>query len=96
MKARHDISPSHICFIHSNPLLLSIDESGGSQRFNYLFYADFVGKLSEAKVQNAMRNLEEIAPYTRVLGSFPMDENLGGTNVESMFAALRSTDPVDE
>lgn len=42
------------------------------------------------KVQNAMRHLQEIAPYTRVLGSFPMDENLGGTDVETMFAALKT------
>jgi arogenate/prephenate dehydratase len=80
--------------LRSNPLLLSIDETGGSQRFNYLFYVDFVGKLSEVKVQNAMRHLQEIAPYTRVLGSFPMDENLGGTDVETMFAALKTS--VDE
>ena len=28
------------------------------QRFNYLFYLDFIGKLSEEKVQNAMRHLQ--------------------------------------
>ena len=37
-----------------------IVDGTGTQRFNYLFYLDFVGKLSEEKVQNAMRHLQVI------------------------------------
>ena len=36
-----------------------------------------MGKLSDANVQNAMRHLQEVAPFVRVLGSFPMDTELG-------------------
>ncbi|GAX74348.1 hypothetical protein CEUSTIGMA_g1797.t1 [Chlamydomonas eustigma] len=75
--------------LRSNPMVV-VDNSG-TQRFNYLFYADFIGKLSDEKVQNAMRHLQEIAPYVRVLGSFPMDTDLGGTNVESVFNSMRTT-----
>ena len=39
-----------------------------------------------------MLPLQEIAPYVRVLGSFPMDTDLGGTNVEAMFASMRSVE----
>ena len=35
---------------------------------------------------------QEIAPYVRVLGSFPMDTDIGGTNVEAMFASMRSVE----
>lgn len=49
------------------------------------FYLDFVGKLSDENVQNAMRHLQETAPFVRVLGSFPMDTDLGSMNVETMF-----------
>ncbi|GBF95450.1 arogenate dehydratase prephenate dehydratase chloroplastic [Raphidocelis subcapitata] len=49
----------------------------GSQRFNYLFYVDFVGTLAEPRCQNALRHLQESAPFLRVLGSYPMDLELG-------------------
>jgi arogenate/prephenate dehydratase len=50
--------------MRSNPIL-TVEKSGsegsmpaGSQRFNYLFYLDFVGTLSEARCQNALRHLQ--------------------------------------
>lgn len=46
------------------------------RRYNYLFYVDFVGTLAQQECQNALRNLQEIAPFLRVLGSYPMDTTL--------------------
>jgi len=70
--------------IESRPLRDSplLTEATGGQRFNYLFYVDLVGKLCDVKMQNALRHLEEIAPFMRVLGSFPSDQ--GHTNVDSV------------
>lgn len=64
--------------MRANPLILSDASSGsGAQRsFNYLFYIDFVGSLAEPQAQNALRHLQEIAPFLRVLGSYPMDTQL--------------------
>ncbi|MEW5299050.1 MAG: hypothetical protein WDW36_002100 [Sanguina aurantia] len=69
--------------LRSNPLVdfqASSDSSDGDdanaavgQRFNYLFYVDFVGTLAEVRCQNALRHLQEIAPLLRVLGTYPMD-----------------------
>jgi arogenate/prephenate dehydratase len=67
--------------VRNNPLI----NDGSGSNFNYLFYVDFMGKLCDDQVQNALRNLEELAPFVRVLGSFPMDVDLGTTNVEAMF-----------
>ena len=41
-------------------------------RFNYLFHIDFVANLAEERAQNALRHLQEIAPFMRVLGCYPM------------------------
>jgi prephenate dehydratase len=39
-------------------------EQTGKQRFNYLFYIDFVGALSDPVCQNALRHLQvgKLAP----------------------------------
>lgn len=43
----------------SNPILLTNGaERAGRQRFNYLFYIDFVGALSDPVCQNALRHLQ--------------------------------------
>jgi arogenate/prephenate dehydratase len=44
--------------------------------FNYLFYIDFIGALSDPACQNALRHLQEIATFLRVLGTYPRDLDL--------------------
>lgn len=50
--------------MRTNPILTvetaSIDGGvpAGAQRFNYLFYVDFVGSLAEPRCQNALRHLQ--------------------------------------
>lgn len=51
-------------------------EAAGVRSFNYLFYIDFVGSLADPDCQNALRHLQEIAPFLRVLGSYPRDMEL--------------------
>jgi len=41
------------------------------QRWRYLFYIDFVARLDSGPAQNALRHLQEIAPFLRVLGCYP-------------------------
>jgi len=38
--------------------------------WEYLFYVDFEGSLKDAKVQNAIRHLEEVADFLKVLGGY--------------------------
>ena len=45
--------------------------------FTVLFYGDFEGSLSDKNVQNALRHLQEISTFLRVLGSYPFDAGLG-------------------
>jgi hypothetical protein len=62
------------------PLCWAADPGGGgsAQRsFNYLFYIDFLGSLADPRCQNALRHLQEFAPFLRVLGSYPADTELG-------------------
>jgi len=58
------------------------DMGAHAARYPYIFCCDFAGKLCDAKVQNAINNLQEMAPMVRVLGSFPMDPALGGVDVD--------------
>lgn len=41
------------------------------RRFRYLFYLDFAAPHDTEAAQNALRHLREIAPFLRVLGSYP-------------------------
>ncbi|GIL77877.1 hypothetical protein Vretimale_6510 [Volvox reticuliferus] len=66
--------------MRSNPIVQIPSQDGSNatrQNFNYLFYVDFVGSLMEVRCQNALRHLQETAPFLRVLGSYPMDTELG-------------------
>lgn len=51
--------------------------TGDERRFKYVFYVDFAASIASRNVQNALRHLEEIAPFVRVLGSYPRDMQLG-------------------
>jgi arogenate/prephenate dehydratase len=46
---------------------------GGGAQFGYVFYVDAVASLADAAAQNALRHLQEIAPFVRVLGCYPVD-----------------------
>lgn len=58
--------------MRDNPIVSSSETQ--RKRYNYLFYIDFVGTLADQKSQNALRHLQEIAGFMRVLGSYPMDK----------------------
>ncbi|CAG9463757.1 unnamed protein product [Pedinophyceae sp. YPF-701] len=67
--------------MRTNPILggakAEASAAGSShRRMNYLFYVDFVGSLADENAQNALRHLQEFAPFLRVLGSYPMDTTL--------------------
>lgn len=40
------------------------------KRWKYLFYLDFVGTMQEERCRNAIRHLEEITSFLKVLGSY--------------------------
>jgi prephenate dehydratase len=42
--------------------------------WEYLFYLDFAGDVNEERCTNALRHLEEIADFIKVLGSYPSVE----------------------
>jgi len=39
--------------------------------WQYIFYLDFEGSMEQETSQNALRHLEEIAEFIKVLGSYP-------------------------
>jgi prephenate dehydratase len=47
------------------------------QPWKYFFYLDFEGSIKEESIQNAIRQLQEITTYLKVLGSYPI-----GTEIE--------------
>ncbi len=42
--------------------------------WEYFFYLDFVGSMTEERCRNAINHLKEIASYLRILGSYPKAE----------------------
>ena len=50
----------------------SSGEAVGGQvlRFSYLFYVDLVASTADVNTQNALRHLQEMAPFLRVLGCY--------------------------
>jgi arogenate/prephenate dehydratase len=57
--------------LRTSPIALSSDK--GTMQLNYLFYVDILGAMGDERVQNALRQLQEVAPFVRVLGSYPAD-----------------------
>ena len=58
--------------LRTNPLTHVEGMNGpDGARFNYLFYLDFLAGMDETRAQNALRHLQEISPFLRVLGSYP-------------------------
>ena len=47
-------------------------------RFKYLFYADLMASVDDPNTANALRHLQEITTFFRVLGSYPRDGLLVG------------------
>lgn len=46
--------------MRANPIIVSSEGGNGAagRAFNYLFYVDFVGSLSDPQAQNALRHLQ--------------------------------------
>ena len=57
--------------LRTKPLVVSSD--GESKRLNYLFYVDVLGAMADTNMQKALGHLQEVAPFLRVLGSYPAD-----------------------
>ena len=41
-------------------------------RFSYLFYVDLAASTADVNTQNALRHLQEMSPFMRVLGCYQM------------------------
>jgi len=48
-------------------------EASSGSRFKYLFYADLLASVDDPNTANALRHLQEITTFFRVLGSYPRD-----------------------
>ena len=64
--------------IESRPMKAIVDSTDmdpviSSGQFNYLFYIDFVGHAKENRAQQALRHLQEGAPFLKILGSYPVN-----------------------
>jgi arogenate/prephenate dehydratase len=46
------------------------DAEGRLLRFGYLFYVDLVASTADVTTQHALRHLQEMAPFMRVLGCY--------------------------
>ena len=62
--------------IESRPMKAIVDSTDldpviSSEQFNYLFYIDFAGHVQEHRAQQALRHLQEVAPFHKILGSYP-------------------------
>eukprot|EP00850_Spirogloea_muscicola_P004941 SM000022S07155 [mRNA] locus=s22:240262:243671:+ [translate_table: standard] len=55
------------------PLPMAVDNGEKPVYFDYLFFVDFEASMAEPRGQNALRHLQEFAPFLKVLGSYPMD-----------------------
>ena len=53
-------------------------QTSGGSRFKYLFYADLLTSVDDPNTANALRHLQEITTFFRVLGSYPRDSVLVG------------------
>jgi arogenate/prephenate dehydratase len=65
--------------MRSNPISVVQQEGGGGEsllRFSYLFYADLAASTADQNTQNALRHLQEMAPFLRVLGCYRAAERL--------------------
>ncbi|XP_031128967.1 arogenate dehydratase/prephenate dehydratase 1, chloroplastic-like [Ipomoea triloba] len=60
------------------PLRIVGDDSNkrSAKYFDYLFYIDLEASMAEPRAQHALRHLQEIAKFIRVLGCYPMDGSL--------------------
>eukprot|EP00927_Polykrikos_kofoidii_P068787 TRINITY_DN6411_c0_g1_i1.p1 TRINITY_DN6411_c0_g1~~TRINITY_DN6411_c0_g1_i1.p1 ORF type:complete len:639 (+),score=96.79 TRINITY_DN6411_c0_g1_i1:53-1918(+) len=50
----------------------------GMSCYRYLFYVDFIARIDEPRGTNAIRQLQELTTFFRVLGSYPRDGALVG------------------
>ncbi|MBP1605587.1 MAG: prephenate dehydratase [Acidobacteria bacterium] len=44
------------------------------RRWEYLFYLDFLGHVDDQAVRNALRHLDELSEFVRVLGCYPRSD----------------------
>eukprot|EP00884_Botryococcus_braunii_P016597 jgi/Botrbrau1/3620/Bobra.0204s0014.1 len=51
------------------------EQNGSGRRFQYMFYIDFLGSTASLNVKQALRHLQEVCPYSRVLGCYPLDQS---------------------